>query len=254
MGAAAASTAPGRRARRRPVARGGAGRGGKAAAPAGDPRDTKERLRRTAERLFAERGFRGVSVRAITAAAGANIAGVSYHFGSKEGLLTAIYEHHCRPMAEERRRRLAACAPRPGGPPMLEQIIEAFVAPALATTADAAGGGAAFTRLRAVMAYESSALARRLVARHFDETSLAFVDALSRCLPGLDRAEVFWRFHFLLGALYYTMIAPDRIGHLSDGMCDAADPGASLREMVPFIAAGFRAPSARRRADGPVGR
>ena len=45
--------------------------------------DTKSRLLRVAERLFAEHGFDGVSVRQLTAAAGVNLAAVNYHFGSK---------------------------------------------------------------------------------------------------------------------------------------------------------------------------
>lgn len=43
-----------------------------------------------AEKLFAEEGFDGASVRAIAKEAGVNIAMISYYFGSKEKLLEAI--------------------------------------------------------------------------------------------------------------------------------------------------------------------
>jgi len=46
-----------------------------------------------AERLFAERGFDGTSVRDIAAEAGVNLAMISYYFGSKEGLLSALFAH-----------------------------------------------------------------------------------------------------------------------------------------------------------------
>ncbi|HLJ21724.1 MAG TPA: TetR family transcriptional regulator [Stellaceae bacterium] len=205
--------------------------------------DTKSRLLRVAERLFAEHGFDGVSVRQLTAAAGVNLAAVNYHFGSKEGLLAAIFEERCRPMNEERLRRLGDCAERANRAPMLEQIIEAFIAPALASTADRSGGRAAFTRLRATLSVEHNEIARALIARYFDATSQRFVAALARAVPHLSRSELYWRFHFLLGALYYSMINPSRIAHLSDGLCDAGDVEAVLTRMVPFIAAGFRAPS-----------
>lgn len=208
-----------------------------------DETSTRERILRVAEQLFAEHGFNGVSVRTLTAAANVNLAGISYYFGSKEGLLAAIYESHCRPMAEERLRLLSACAETPGRAPLLEQIIAAFIGPALDSTIDAAGGGAVFTRLRAMLAHENNALAKALVAEHFDATSRRFVEALAACLPELGREVVLWRFHFLLGTLYYTMITPDRIVHLSNGLCDPSDVATVMAQMVRFIAAGFRAPA-----------
>ncbi len=41
----------------------------------------------TAEKLFAEKGFDGTSIRSISATANINVAMVSYYFGSKEKLL-----------------------------------------------------------------------------------------------------------------------------------------------------------------------
>jgi AcrR family transcriptional regulator len=51
---------------------------------------TKEKLVQVAERLFAERGFDGASVRDICAGAGANLGAVTYHFGGKEALFSAV--------------------------------------------------------------------------------------------------------------------------------------------------------------------
>lgn len=47
---------------------------------------TRELLLETAERLFAEQGYDGVGIREIVAAAGANLAAIKYHFGSKRDL------------------------------------------------------------------------------------------------------------------------------------------------------------------------
>ena len=52
---------------------------------------TRERLLDAAERLFAERGFAGTSVREITDAAGANLGAVNYHFRSKENLYAEVF-------------------------------------------------------------------------------------------------------------------------------------------------------------------
>jgi AcrR family transcriptional regulator len=116
---------------------------------------TRERILRTAERLFAERGFGGVSVRELAAAAQVNIASIGYHFDNKEGLLSEVYRRHCEPMIEERLRGLAASS-RLRGKARVAAIIEAFIRPALQQVE--VEGGEAFIRLRAVLSGENSEL------------------------------------------------------------------------------------------------
>jgi AcrR family transcriptional regulator len=53
---------------------------------------TRKRLLGAAARLFAERGFRRVTVRDICDAASANVASVNYHFGDKERLYREVVE------------------------------------------------------------------------------------------------------------------------------------------------------------------
>ena len=47
---------------------------------------TRARLLAAAGRLFADRGFKKVTVREICRAARANVAAINYHFGDKLGL------------------------------------------------------------------------------------------------------------------------------------------------------------------------
>jgi AcrR family transcriptional regulator len=56
------------------------------------PAETRHRIVETSLRLFAEHGFKGVSVRDISTAARVNVAAISYHFGSKQGLYRTIFE------------------------------------------------------------------------------------------------------------------------------------------------------------------
>lgn len=53
--------------------------------------DKKEAIQQAAKKLFQERGFRGVSVRDIGAAAGVGASSVSYYFGSKAALYHSIF-------------------------------------------------------------------------------------------------------------------------------------------------------------------
>jgi len=55
-------------------------------------RETRERLLRSAAQLFADRGFKKVTVRDICRAARANVAAVNYHFGDKSGLYREVLQ------------------------------------------------------------------------------------------------------------------------------------------------------------------
>jgi AcrR family transcriptional regulator len=91
------------------------------------PPSTKEQIVLAAERLFAARGLEGVSLRQIGAEAGnANNSAVQYHFGSKDQLVQAIFEHRL-PHIHQRRTMLAELR-RPRG---LRAWVECYVLPIL---------------------------------------------------------------------------------------------------------------------------
>lgn len=88
---------------------------------------TKERLIQVAERLYAEHGVEGVSLRQISARAGAsNNSAVQYHFGTREGLIDAIFEYRLPDIHERRRLLIAQVRPQD-----LRSWVECFVRPAL---------------------------------------------------------------------------------------------------------------------------
>ena len=198
--------------------------------------DTREQLLAAAERLFAERGFAGVSVRMIAAEAGVNWSLVGYYFRGKDGLLAEVYRRHCVTLNAERSRLLTE-ARRSGL--QLESVVEAFVRPAL-TEIRGGDGQNQYSRLRAMLAAEAAPLFTQLVADNFDQSSRTFVAALRECLPELPADEVLWRFHFMLGTIYYSASSPQRIKTFSGGRCDPGDVEATVRHLVPFLATGFR--------------
>lgn len=99
-----------------------------------DPRtaETRQRIVETSLRLFAEHGFKGVSVRDISAAAGVNIASISCHFGSKQGLYRTIFEtvlDHDEDLFTEQMASVDRLLGRAAGDPaLLAAAVEGLVA------------------------------------------------------------------------------------------------------------------------------
>ncbi len=89
----------------------------------------RELMIAAAERLFAEHGIDGVSLREVAAEAGQrNNSAAQYHFGNKDGLIRAIFEHRLSEL-DDRRRQLLAELDRAGRGTDLRGLVEATVRP-----------------------------------------------------------------------------------------------------------------------------
>lgn len=168
--------------------------------------DTRSRLLDAAERLFAEEGFAAVGLRVITATAGANLAAVNYHFGSKEGLLKAVLERRIAPLNAEHRARLDALEDRHGTKALpLEDLLRALFEPL--ANHPVIGERSYFGRLlsRAYLHQDD----RDQMEPFLNELSGAirhrFVVALQAALPHLDVETFFYRGAFLSGAMWAGM-------------------------------------------------
>jgi AcrR family transcriptional regulator len=203
----------------------------------------REAILAAAEELFSTNGFNAVSVRDIAQAAGANPGSVTYHFKTKDGLLLEIYRRHCGPMNHRRAELLGAARRVRDLQERLEAIVRAYVLPAFSSGSDLAGGGARFTRLRAVMSAEGNEVARRIIAQTFDDISHSFIDAIAESLPHIPRTEIVWRCHFLLGALYYSLVTPERVSRLSRGEADGSDAASAIEQLVRSTVASLQAPA-----------
>lgn len=90
---------------------------------------TRDKIKRTAEALFAKRGFNAVSTRDIVEAADQRNAGsLHYYFRTKEALARELVQDGVRRIDEDRNRRLDELEAR-GGPTSIQDVIELLANP-----------------------------------------------------------------------------------------------------------------------------
>ena len=213
-------------------------------------KNTKSKILRAAERLFARQGFSATSVRMITAEAQVNLAAIHYHFGSKDRLIAELLSRRLAPLNQERLARLEASEAQAGSkPPPLEKVLEAFVAPPLLLSRDPKRGGVRFMRLLGRAFSEPEEKIRDILYSQFTEVAQGFTAALARILHHLSQEELFWRFHFMIGAMAHTMnvIADTRAIAQISRVEVTSDVEMVIARLVPFLAEGFSIPARRRK-------
>jgi AcrR family transcriptional regulator len=198
---------------------------------------TKERILASAEALFAQRGFEGASLRQLTAAAGVNLAAVNYHFGSKDKLVEEVFK---RRLDQLNARRLAALKQVLGQPETsLEDVLAAFIRPALDLSHD--GGGGLFMRVLARAFAEHDDSLRRFLSDNYGHVMRQFTTEFARLLPHLSKEELYWRIDLVTGALTHAMSGFGIIQRKSD-VSETVHREQTAAHLIRFAAAGLSAP------------
>jgi AcrR family transcriptional regulator len=215
--------------------------------PAEDPpRDTlgptRERLLDAAERLFAEAGYPATSLRQITAAAGANLAAVNYHFGSKEALFHAVFRRRVGPVNRERLALLDELE-RSHAPqlPPLRAVLRALVEPAAALRRTPEGRPFAALIARSLSADGPHWSA---IAAELEPLRERFLPLFAALCPELPPAALLWRLQFTLAALCGALGNSQRLQEVVGPHCDPDDVPTLVHELVEFAAQGLGAPPA----------
>jgi AcrR family transcriptional regulator len=226
--------------------------------------DTKTVILDAAERLFAEHGYAATSLRQLTTAAEVNLAAVNYHFGSKEELAKAVLARRIGPVNKERLRNLARLDTKA----TVADIVRAFVEPPLrigeaqdgdGETGGEGSGGRRFghsqrlCRMFGRISTEQPPFLRTFLATQFREVGSRFERALASALPGTSAAAIWWRLHFMIGAMAHTLQNSEALAHLTGNLCDASDVDSLVEQLVSFAAGGMCAkePASRASTKGP---
>ena len=209
-------------------------------------KDTRERILDAAERLFMQHGYDGTSMRLVTGEAEVNLAAVNYHFGSKEELMQAVLRRRLGFINQERMRMLDEAEAKAGGQPLKPSvIIDCFFGTLLRVAADQKAGGETFLRLLGRTMTEQSTFIRTFMSTEYADVLERYKQAMFRSLPGVPRAEIVWRFHFMLGATSYAIAGTDTLHLVTDWQLEegAAEQDKNLLpRLMSFLLGGLRGP------------
>jgi AcrR family transcriptional regulator len=201
--------------------------------------ETRTQILDAAERLFAERGYRGTSIRAITDLAGANLAAVGYHFGSKADLLAAVARRVIEPINAAQTAGLDRLLARTPDPPVTE-LVEAFVGPLFDEMPAGDEGGARTSRLIVTILSDPAEEARTWTGPAEDTVRDRYLAAFGRALPSLSEEELWFR---IRGILAVTAVDRVEVYNRRHPACPSPVAGeAARRWAITFLAAAMSAP------------
>ena len=209
--------------------------------------DTRERILDAGERLFMAHGYEGTSMRLITSEAAVNLAAVNYHFGSKESLIQEVFRRRLDWLNEERMRVLVEMEDAAAGNPLKpSQIVDGFFGTLLRMADDEERGGVTLLRLLGRTLTEPSEFIRTFLAHEYATVMDRYKEAFFKALPDVPKAEIVWRFHFMLGATSYAIAGTDALRLVTDWQIEEADAVDRIDRLVPrlmsFLMGGLRAP------------
>lgn len=199
--------------------------------------DTKERIISVAERLFAERGFAGTTLRNVVSEAGVNLAAVHYHFGSKEDLFRAVVARFARPIVEQELALLQQLQTE-HPVPSVEAILTAMLKPCLEIFAQdqatllvrAQFMGRCFTEPEPIQS---------IAAGEFAMSTEKFLDALQRTLPDQSRSQLSWKLDLVVAALIRVQSEAGQPFALLRGT-EPEDIQTAIDQLVKFLSPAMR--------------
>ena len=178
--------------------------------------------------LLAERGEEGVTLRELTDAAGANVAAVSYHFGSLKSLFDAAIEYALERYLDAQQEAVSELGPES----TVEELAAAFARPMIRALS-AGGRDLAVMRLVARSGIDPPQRWDRLAGR-FDRIRADCLRVLKANVPDLKDKDLDFRTRCVAGMLNWLALAPvgAELRNRSEKQLE--------RVLVPVLAGAFR--------------
>lgn len=202
--------------------------------------NTRKRLLDVAEKLFAEKGFAGTTVRDITSQGHCNIAAINYYFGGKDNLYLQVFHRQIDLLRKVRIDSIHTVMQDERQPPSIEKLLRNFATMFLKSLLDD-GGGSHFVQL-VTREMLNPHLPREIMINEFVKPVLgAFKEALFRLYPELDDVAAELCIHSTVGQLLHVVRARSFYGPGAEGSPPVLDVPRVIDHIVRFSAAGIRA-------------
>jgi AcrR family transcriptional regulator len=199
---------------------------------------TRERILFEAERLFAEGGYDGTSIRDVAAASGCQLRAVGYHFGQKEQLFDTVVARRAKVMNMMRAEALAGMRKAVKGSAIpVDELVRAYVMPFIHSANSGDEGWRNYAALMGRLA--NSKLGTSIIARHYNETARSYIAEFRRSLPLATERSVVSGVLFMIASMLGICADTGRAEDLSKSRPDGQD--ADLERLVGFTVAGLRA-------------
>jgi len=203
---------------------------------------TKNKIVNAAEVLFSNKGFNGTSLREITSQAEVNLAAVNYHFGSKKELIKAVMSRYMNELAPRLESAFGVLCNEQDKPSLIE-VFSAFIDPLLHLNNFKNNGTSIFLQLLGRGYTDSQGFLRWFLTTQYPDVFANFTQAVHKAYPELSAEEMFWRLHFTMGTIVFTMSSSEALIDIAQNDFNRqVDIAGVIKQVIPYVAAGVAAP------------
>lgn len=191
---------------------------------------TQNKIKIAAQKLFAEKGMDGVSVREIVAAAGQkNMASLHYYFRTKEDLARVLLLDAAEVIDAERVKLLDAAEAK-GGPKSVYEVLEIFVASSVLPNNDPRSNSN--VRLFLQTFQNDAEFVQKTVAESGDLGYFRCLGHLKKMMSHLDEATMKRRIYLMQHYVFNALAARERAKSVVGAETPLWEGNAMMKELL----------------------
>lgn len=204
---------------------------------------TQQKILDAAQSLFAETGFNGTSLRQITSLAEVNLAAVNYHFGSKKELIQAVLQRYLVKLMPRLEQEFSVLLTSKS-PVSIDKVLSVFVQPLLELNNIYPHGTQIFLQLLGRSYTDVQGHLRWFFNQQYGHVLLQLTKLMQQACPDLPASQLFWRLHFSLGTIVFTMASNEALTEIAEAdFKEKIDIEGVILRLLPYLSAAIAAPN-----------